>query len=75
MKVSPSSWNLNENDGLYLKKINISRASNTILDFNFSRQLDDSVNGTKPMIVEVKVVVPDEEISHLVIDSEGNHNS
>lgn len=76
MTVSPSSWNLNEENRTYLKtKINISRANSTNMDFSFFRQLVDSDKEPKPMVVEVKIVVPDEERSHLVIDSEGNHNS
>jgi hypothetical protein len=75
MKVSPNSWQFTESSSSTLEKqVEISGAvGGQMYFFNVSGNITDFENEPKPLQIEAEVVVPKEENSYLIIDSQGEH--
>jgi hypothetical protein len=75
MRVSPNSWKFIESNSNTLEKqVNISGAvSGNLYIFNVSGNITDFENEPQPLQIEAEVVVPEEENSYFIIDSEGKH--
>jgi hypothetical protein len=75
MRVSPNFWKFVESNSSTLKeKVEISGAvGGQMYIFDVSGNITDFENEPKPLQIEADVVMPEEENSHFIIDSQGKN--